>query len=480
MKKESRKYIFILFLILGILISVSFVQASIDTKDSRGVTTTNFLTSDEVFLKSSTGLCNSNPLYTNIDIYVIKSGDTVLVDVRGQPQEVSLTSTYQIPANTKIWSNPEAGDYDVIVDCDKNSAYHPLEPKTSFSVSFKKGSGVVSVGSEIKNNSWQYDADNEVLIIEILQLNLSAEGEDVDLTNISIKATGAGNDSQISALEVYVDTNNNGKLDEDEVLIGDSQPAYLQDNGETNLNLDYTLAAGSSEKLLIVYTMNGDVEEGEFGLTVNSIYGIGKQSEEAIKFSGLPIKSDILKVLPKKTCLGSLVLELTPNPAEYGENVSAKISNLTGCDDKTVSVKTKPCIYPIGDVGSCILKEGKCEINLKPTENNEYYACIDKNNNNDNLDFGETSSASLVVIPKAEEEEVSEEISEFANVTNQTQEENVTAVTGNVISQLFDGSLKSIFVLLEITLLLILVVLIIISVRLRGNKPEKKKAEEEE
>ncbi|MDD5192846.1 MAG: hypothetical protein PHH54_02500 [Candidatus Nanoarchaeia archaeon] len=480
MKKESRKYIFILFLVLGILISVSFVHASIDTKNSRGLTTTSFFTSDEVFLKSSTGLCNS--IYQNIDVYIIKSGDEVLADVRGKPEELNLTSTYQIPANTKIWADPVAGDYDVIVDCDKNGAYHPLEPKTSFSVDFKKGSGNVSMGSEIKNNSWRYDAENEILMIEMLQLSISAGGEDIGLANISIKATGTGNDSQISALEVYVDTNNNGKLDENEALIGDSQPAYLQDNGETNLNLDYTLLADSGPKLLIVYTMNEDIEEGGFGLIVNSVYGIGKQSGELIKFSGLPINSNTLKVLPKQECLGSLALELTPNPAEEGESVLAKISNLTGCDDKTVNIKTKPCIYPL-DVGYCILKERKCEIELKPTENNEYYACVDKNGDNDTLDFGETSSISLVVNSKTEK--VTEEPGEFANVTNQTQGENATAVTGDIISQLFDSSFKNIFVLLEITLLLILVVLIIISIRIKGNrqernKPEKKKSEGEE
>ena len=483
MKELSKESVLKIFLIFAILISVSFVQASIDTKNSKGATTTSFFTSDEVFLKSSTGLCNN--AYSNVDIYIIKSGTAILTDVRGELQNVNLTAGYQIPSNLKIWTNPKAGDYDVIVDCDKNRAYSLLEPKTSFSVSFKKGSGNASIGKEISSHSWQYDPENLVLMNEMLQLSLVAQGEDIDLTNITIKAIGSGDDTQLDSLEVYIDGNNNYKLDEEEVVIGDSQPTYSQDNGERVIRLDHTLTSGVAESILIVYKMRENITEGNFSLSVTGISGLGVQSGEEIKFSGLPLNSNVKKVLAKKTCLGSLVLVFEPNPVNQGENVVAEISNLTGCDNKPVFLRTDSCSYLSGDIGSCVLKNNTCTLNITSPENKVYYACLDKNNDNDNIDFGEAASSDLVVIAKEVEEakkNISEEVGELTNITNKTiEEKNASAgISGGVIGTLFDGSLKGIFVLLEITLLLILLVLIIISVRLKGSRQEKKKSKEAE
>lgn len=481
MKELSKERVLKIFLVFILFVSISFVQAAIETRNSKGLTTSNFLASDEIFLKSSTGLCNN--VYETVDIYVIKSGTTLLTDIRGSFQEINLTSSYQIPANTKIWQESEPGIYDVIIDCNKDGDYHPLEPKASFNVSFKKGSGIVFLGNEIKNNSWQYDAEDEVLRIEMLQLNVSAKGEDIDLVNIKIKSAGKGDDSQMQALEIYADANDNGKLDENEELIGDSQPAYAVDNGETSITLDYTLAANSNAKLLIVYLMKEDVGEGDFSLSVTGLSGTGQISKQEIKFLGTSINSNTLIVIPKKTCLGGLVLELIPNPVEEGEKVFAKASNLTGCDNKTVFLRTTPCTDLSGDIGSCVLKNNSCGLSLSSPENKIYYSCIDKNNDTDALDFGETSNTNLAVTPKVEEESEASSLEE-SNETSRIAEENAT-VTGNVVSGLFDSSLKGIFVILEITLLLILIVLIIISIRLKGSrqekiKVEKKKAEKEE
>ena len=478
MKELSKKGALNIFFIFVLLISLSFVQASIDTKNSRGITTTSFFTSDEVFLKSSAGLCNN--VYNNVNIYIIDSGNTGLTDARGESQNINLTTSYQIPTNTKIWAKPVAGNYDVVIDCDKDGTYSLLEPKTSFSVSFEKGTGNASIGKEISNHSWQYDPENPIFINEMLQLSLIAEGEDIDLTNIKIKAIGSGDDIQLDALEVYIDENNNGKLDEEEGIIGDSQPAYIMNNGESIVVLDYTLTSGVAENILIVYRMKEDIAEGEFSLSVTGIFGSGVKSEEEIKFSGFPINSNVKKVLAKKTCLGSLILEFEPNPVNQGEDVVAMISNLTGCDNRTVSLGTIPCISVSGNTGYCVIKNNTCQLNLSFSQNTKYYSCVDKNNNNDSLDIGETANKDLVVIAKEVEveveENVSEEIGELTNVTN----EGNASITGGVISGLFESSLKSVFILLEITLLLILVVLIIISIRIKGNRQEKKKSKEVE
>ncbi len=482
MKELNKEGMLKIFLVFVLLISASFVQASIQTKNSKGLTTTSFFSSDEVFLKSSAGLCNN--IYKTVDIYIIESGNTVLTDVRGEPQEVNLTADYQIPANTKIWVKSVAGDYDVIIDCDTDKEYHPLEPKTSFSVSFKKGSGNAFIGKEISNHSWQHDPEQLDLLNEMLQISIIAEGEDIDLTNITIKAIGSGDDTQLDALEVYIDGNNNSKLDEEETIIGDSQPAYSQDNGEGVINLNHTLTSGVAESILIVYRMKENVTEGNFSLSVTGFSGLGVQSGEEIKFSGLPINSNVKKVLAKKTCLGSLVLVFEPNPVNKGEKIAAKISNLTGCDNKTVFLRINPCSYIPGDIGSCVLKNDICQLNLSSYETRTYYACIDKNDDKDKADFGEAVDEDLVVIAKEVKkanESITEEPEKFVNVTSETEEENVSGgITGGVIGELFSGSLKGVFILLEITLLLILIVLIMISIRLKGNRQEKKTLKETE
>lgn len=483
MKRMRKIRGFTLFLILAIFAGVSFVQASIETKNSRGLTTASFFTSDEIFLKSSTGLCNN--AYNSVDIYIIESGNTVLTDVRGELQEVSLTANFQISANTKIWAEPIAGKYDVIVDCDRNGVYHPLEPKTSFLVNFKKGTGNASVGTEISNHSWQYDLEQLDLLNEMLQIKIIAGGENIDLTNITIKATGSGNDTQLEAIEIYIDKNNDSKLDEGEEMIGDSQPAYFQDNGESVIGLDYILTSGAFESILIVYKMKETVKEGNFSLSVVGISGLGAQSKEEIKFSGFPINSNVKKVLAEKTCFGSLALVFEPNPVAKGENAIAKISNMTGCDNKTVFLRINPCSYLLEDIGFCVLENDACQINLSSPENRIYYACVDKNDDKDKTDFGEEIFSNLIVAEKEAEEakeNIIEEIEEFINVSNETEEEEKNAsagIVGKAISGLLDGSLKGIFVLLEITLLLILVVLIIISYRLKGSRQEKNNPEKE-
>lgn len=481
MKKGKLMSIFVL---VSLVLLISFVSANIQTKNSRGLTTDSFFTTDEVFLKSNPGLCNE--FYEEVDIYVVESGNTILVDVRGMSQTVNLTANYAIPSNTKIWDEPEMGDYDVIVDCDSSGAYHPLEPKTSFSVEFKKGSASFEIGKEIQNHTWQYDSEEADLVNEVIQLKLSSEGENVDLENITIQAFGDVDDSKIGALEIYIDGNNNGKLDEEEISIGNSQPAYTQDNGINVIDLDYTLIAGKDENILIVYQMNKNLSEGQLSLKVSSIYGKGIQSEEMIKLTGFE-ESTTTTIMPEKTCLGEVLLEFEPNPIDGGLNTMAKISGLTGCDNRTVKLRTNPCTFAIGDLESCVLENGSCELSLK-LENKRYYVCLDKNDDGDMIDFGENVFEDLVVLEEIVIEETNETETNGTE-TNVTEIEDTNQTTVESILETLKQDLlqsSSILVLLEITLLLILFVLIVIAIRLRPvikekkGKKEKKEEEEEE
>jgi len=465
-----------LFIIVILLIGV--VNAEIlQTKNSAGRVTNEFYTSDEVYLRSTVALCSCIP--ESVDVYIVNSGEVVLSDVRGQQQEVELTKNCQIPSNTKIWTDLEVGDYDIIVDCDKSGSYNPnTEPKTTFSVSFKEGSASAKIGDKNpKNSSWQYDPENPNLINEILQLSLLAEGENLKLENITIKAIGSGNDTKISKVKVYSDENNNGKLDDGEIMIGESQ-AYDEDDGEKTILLEAVLIEDVPENILIVYEMDENVSEGEFSLSVESIYGIGENSDKVIRFSGLPIESNFLTVLPKKTCLGNLILDLTPNPAFEDSIIIAKVSNLTGCENKTVVLKRNPCSFVTGDIASCVLTDNFCEMNFTALESRRYYACIDKNGDGDMTDALEGAFNDLVIEEIPEEVNITENITEFENIT-EVAEENVS-VTGKAVknTELLEG--QNILILLEITLLLILFLLVVIAVRLRRPKEPQEDIESEE
>lgn len=468
--EKRRLLLVILFFAFIILINLVFVQAGIHTTKSTGLRTGSFTNSDKIYLKGDRGLCNS--VYESANIYVVeKDKIDVLNDVRGDFQEINLTSSFAISSNTLIWENPAVGDYDVVLDCDKDGQYHSLEPMTSFKVSAEKGSVSVSIGEKDRgNHSWQYDPEEVDLVDEIMQIKLIAKSENVKLENITLSFLG--NYSELEKIEIYEDSNNNGILDESEDMGG----------GEINkstltLELDYILEKDEIENILFVLIMK-ETAEGDYSLKINSVYGMGEISEELVKALGLPITSGIKKVLPKKTCVGTLVLELEPELAIKNSKVIAKISGLSGCENETVSLRRNSCdSVVIGEIGSCILGT-ECQMNFTANENRNYYLCIDKNRDGDYEDFGESDSADLVVIEKPVEEE---EVSNFTG--NKTEEGVADRITGEVVggAERLNITIPTfLLVLLEITLLLILIVLVIISYRLRSRKSGLEAEEESE
>ena len=492
MRKMRKLFGFVLFFMIAVLVSVVLVQASIQS------TKNSYLTTQPVYARSTTLLCPGLPQGENLDLYIVENkdiwiGDEVLSDVRDFSQEVPNS----VFSYKQIWETPEEGDYDIVVDCNADGKYnYLLEPIDSFDsvgfrVSFEKGSASAFIGQkDVGNHSWQYDPEEPDLINEMLQLSVLAVGEDIRLENITIQAQGLGNDTEIDKLEIYIDENNNGRLDVNDVMIGDSQPAYAEDNAETSILLDYVLTKNLTENLLIVYIMKETVLEGEFSLNVKSIYGEGTESGEIIKFSGFPVSSGLKTVLPKKTCLGGLTLELEPNPADESSNVAAKMNNLSGCQNKTIFLRTSTCPSIIfSEVGSCVAGGTGCELSFVALENKRYYACIDKNEDGDMVDFGENVFEDLIVIiEEIEEENITEEFNISENIT---QEE--IGITGGAIEELRKklSDIDGFFILMEITLLLILLILVFISFKLmrptrirrarrRAGEKEEEKEEKEE
>lgn len=485
---KTRNFGFVLLFIIVVL--ASFVQARVESVKN------DYSSIEIVYAKSTTIPCNL-PEDENVTLYIVVNkdewfGGESLDDVRDAPQEI-LNSQFITPK--KIWESPKGGFYDIIIDCDGDGFYTFNEPVDSFApvgftVTTEKGTGSASRGEkDIGSHIWRYDPENPKFSNEMLQIKLVASDEDIMLENITIRAVGTGDDAEIERLEIYADENNDGKLSAGELIIVDSQPAYEEDNGLVTLPLDYILTRDLAENILIVYEMKQEITEGEFSLIVESIYGLGENSGEIIELSGLPITSGIKTVLPEKTCLGELTLELEPNPAFEDGIVTANLSGLTGCSNKTIVLRLNPCGSSIEEeVGSCVVGEegAGCGISFSASVSRAYHACVDKNDDEDMVDFGEYAIEDLIVEGKPAVVE-GQNITEEVNITGETAEDGektTSEITGDVIEELKKdlSEAGSFFILLEITLLLILFVLTMIMFRLKPRKKgeETKEKEEEE
>jgi len=479
----------LMFCVFAILLASSVKAAGIQSAGSSGGMRNDFSTSDSIYLRIDAGTClpiQSAKLYIVENKDVWADGDE-LTDIRSEgAQEITLGTSQKL---IKIWNSPQSGEYDLILDCYKDyGSYDVGDPidgdkNIGFNVTLVAGAAIASIGEKIiADHSWQYDSEAIDLVNEMLQINLSAKGENIKLTNITVQASGTGNDAEIDKIEIYVDKNNNGEVDTDEEMIGDSQPAYLVDNGETNIPLDYLLTKDTSENILVAYTMKQTTTSGEFSLRVNSIYGTGENSGEQVQFKfdlpeGKFLDSKTKTVLPEKTCLGTLSLQLEPNPADKGSAVIAKITGLSGCQNKAVVLMTSPCGSSTKEeAASCTLEGGSCEMNFTALTSKAYNACIDKDGDGDMGDLGEYASQDLEVVESKIEEKAENE-TEKANISEELNisiEGEITPITGGVISE-FGKKLSgtgSFFILLEVTLLLILFVLVMIMFRLKNLKVE--------
>ncbi len=466
MRKTKEIFILIIAVLILLLVnSISAIEIFESCKDK-------FKTTEEVTVRSNVDrFCVNKEEGAEVEVYIVEDKDSSPLNILMK----SKINNTQFSCK-KIWDSPKVGDYDVFIDCNENEEYDSNEPFDSFEVIAVEGDGKARRGEkDIRDHSWFFDREEPNLINEMLQLSLLAENENIVLETLTIRAIGSGNDTEIEKLEIYLDENNNGKVDEDELLIGDSQPAFLEDNGVTTLNLDYVLVEGIEEKFLIVYTMKEDTPEGEFSLVVDSIVGIGENSEKEITFSGLPLTSGTKSVLPEKTCLGSLTFELEPNPVVKNSLVTARISGLSGCENKTIVLRLNPCGSSLKEeIAHCIFNEksGGCNISFLSSSNKTYHACIDKNNDGDMIDFGEYDFKDLVVVIPEKIEENETEINETeTNVTEfkeEKEDSKITASVTDIEKNFFETG--GFFLLLEVTLLLILFVLVMILFKMRDGQ----------
>lgn len=482
MKKEKTKKITSLFAysIIIILLCSSFVLADIIKPNKK-----NYKTGESVYVLStisaSDSLCRS-VAEEEVKLYIVAgkeswSGGEAIEDVR---EEASLVPNSKF-SNKKVWEDVDSGNYDLIIDCDDNKKYDLGEPiyDSGFNVSQKKGTGRAFNGDEvIKDFSWFFDPEEPNLVNEILQIRLSAENENIGLVNITIEFNTPKDGLSIENLEIYADKNNNAALDPVDVKIGESKPeGIIKNQDKVDMLLDYVLNKGIDENFLVVLNMKKDVLKGEYSLKVISLHGKGDLSEEDIVFFGFPKESNGLKVLDPKSCLGSMILNLNPNPVDEKKEVVAKITGLDGCDNKKVSLRANPCYDPVKkEIGFCVLEDNSCEITFTSVDNQKYYACVDKNGDKDLVDFGESISVDLVVnrtikggvIEEVLEEEVSSDERIEESVVEEESDKSVGGITGSVVGRGSLAESDAFLVLLEVTLLLILFVLVLILFKLRS------------
>jgi hypothetical protein len=98
-------------------------------------------------------------------------------------------------------------------------------------------------------------------------------------------------------------------------------------------------------------------------------------------------------------CSGNIILTLSSTHVPPNTLITPSASGLSNCDGKTVTFRESSCSGPIKS--SCIVSGNGCtgnDFNAPSSDGSyTYYACIDKNNDNDFSDPGEQDSENLQV-----------------------------------------------------------------------------------
>ena len=443
------------FILLSAILVATLVQASIQScKD-------DFKTTESVYVKSLSKICYSPDDGADVDLYVVEDKDApLLVAISSKKIKNS-----QFPC-VEVWADPAPGAYDIFVDCSVNGLYDPgsNEPFDNFTITAVAGKGKAEKIDKIFDSIWMNDPEDINFAKEMLKITLTAEGEDIDLQNITLKSSGTGNDIGIGSVDLYAD----------DVLIGSAEPVYSENDGQTIIFPNLILEKGVSKTLSIVYNTQETTAEGNYSFSVILINGKGAISEKDIKFTGLPINSGVLTVLPEKTCLGKLNLSLEPNPVALGDAVVATMQELTGCENKKIVLRQNPCGSSLKEeICSCVSGDTGCACSFVFSRSQTLHACIDKNQDSDMVDFGEYDFKDLTIKEPEVEQKVEGNITEI-NMTNLTEKTGIeeTGVTGGIISELKSkiSGTSTLFILLELTLVLILVVLVMIMLRLKGPR----------
>jgi len=467
--KKSAIVFLILLLFIGTLVSAQLIKS----------TRNEYFTGDSLYVSSTVSaqdkLCRANA-DSEVKLFVVQNietwnGGESLEDIRGNPSGIPNGRFSSI----KVWDDMKMGSFDLVIDCNDNQNYDSGEPfyNQGFSVVAKRANAVINNGVKINDYSWRYDSEEIDLINEVVSLNALVENEDVAIKNISVKFLGSQALS-LEAVEFHVDKNTNGVIDEGDLKIGELiTDGTLKNNEIKIIPVDYTVSSGLFDSILLVYKMKDSTEAGSYSAQIVSVTGEGSLSQKVITFSGLPLDSNKLTIHTPKTCLGSMGLAFKTSPVSANVETRGQISGLEGCDNKKVNLKSQFCSVPGGDLKSCTILNGGCEVSISSDVSKTFFACLDKNDDKDYSDYGESISSDLEVVLKTEEPIVN--IVNESNTNDSEQEviENtISPITGSAVNenaQSFNDMFgPKTMIIFEITLLLILFVLVLIFFKLRA------------
>ena len=192
--------------------------------------------------------------------------------------------------------------------------------------------GTLSIAAGAQNPAAGNEGKNAQNLV-MLQLNLTASAaETLFVDSIAFTAAGTIHDvDDISAVKLYRDINTNGALDLAVDLQLDSARAFTGDNGTVSFYkaVQETIAAGESEKWLVVYDLANSASEGEtFRVSLSdnahiNVTGIAGGDHSA-SVTGAPVHGNYQTV----TSTGDLTLSAgASNPAS--SNVDSVAENVT-------------------------------------------------------------------------------------------------------------------------------------------------------
>ncbi len=106
--------------------------------------------------------------------------------------------------------------------------------------------------------------------------------------------------------------------------------------------------------------------------------------------------------LPPGACSGNIILALNPSSVQPSGIVTFSASGLANCNGKLINLRQNSCSGT--QINSCTSQAQGCSGTFNapsPTGTYNYFACIDKNNDNDFTDFGESALANIIVSTSA-------------------------------------------------------------------------------
>ena len=151
----------------------------------------------------------------------------------------------------------------------------------------------------------------------VLQVQVNNPGTiPATLTSLVITAAGSANDQTgISSVQVYVDTNGNGVVDTGDSLLGSG--AYNADNGTATITINNVVPAGTNENLLVVDNFSSSAGNGTYQAMINAGGISGTSANGNVQFTGLPVMGAVVTVVhPTPVPTDTPTTTSTPTPTQ--------------------------------------------------------------------------------------------------------------------------------------------------------------------